>query len=141
MSGDEAVIEEHSDKQTHPRKYHIIDAAWQSQEFAQCSQMLDEWNIEDWKHTLGDRQPGGNQPRQRITLEKPRVASSSAPKGLWCNCYNKKWLKKLKPHVRAGLRIVDEDFDFTLPAYSTPSDLANDDFGLSDTDSSDKEMN
>ena len=62
MSGNEAVVEEVSDKQTHPQKYHIIDAAWQSREFAQCSCMLDEWNIEDWRHMLGDRQPGGNQP-------------------------------------------------------------------------------
>ncbi|KAI0688934.1 hypothetical protein C8Q76DRAFT_598459, partial [Earliella scabrosa] len=115
MSGDEAVVKGvEDDRQQHPRSYHIVEAAWQSDEFKAFVRMLDEWHIEDWQLKVGDRLQGGNTPRVRIALAKPRVINSPAPTGLWRNCYNPGWLRSLKEHVREQLQIIDEDYDFTL---------------------------
>lgn len=137
MSGDEEVVTENSNgtktrKQAHPRKYHIVDATWQSREFAKCSRTLDQWNIQDWEQSVGGRLPRGSGPRERIALANPCVVNSAAPRGLWRNCYSKKWLKKQKPYACKQMKIINEDFDFSLPAYSAPSDLNNADFSHTD---------
>ncbi|KAI0735955.1 hypothetical protein C8Q76DRAFT_568662, partial [Earliella scabrosa] len=115
MSGDEAVVQDSTDNRLkHPRVYHIVEAAWQSEEFKAFVRMLDQWNIEDWGVKVGDKQRGGNSPRERIPLAKPRVINSPAPVGLWRNCYSPSWLQSLKPHARERLQTIDEDYDFTL---------------------------
>ncbi|KAI0716866.1 hypothetical protein C8Q76DRAFT_575933, partial [Earliella scabrosa] len=115
MSGDEAVtMGPGDDRQKHPRVYHIVEAAWQSEEFKAFVRALDEWNIEDWRVKVGERLRGGNSPRERIALAKPRVINSAAPQGLWRNCYSPSWLASLKPHARERLQIIDEDYDFSL---------------------------
>ncbi len=126
MSGDEAEIDaDDNDRQMHPRVFYIVDAFWQSKEFKTGVRVLDGWNVEDWRQCVGDTLPGGNAPRRRIGLAEPRVVNSKAPKGLWKNCYNKKWLRTLKPHVRRKLRIINADFDFSLPTYTKPKNLTD----------------
>ncbi len=56
---------------------------------------------------------GGNPPRVRVKGTK--VEEGSVPVGIWRNCYSKKWLAKQKPSEIRRLRIIDSDFDFTLP--------------------------
>ncbi|KAI0744437.1 hypothetical protein C8Q76DRAFT_573574, partial [Earliella scabrosa] len=115
MSGDEAVVEGvDDDRQKHPRAYHIVEAAWQSEEFKAFVRVLDEWHIEDWRLKVGEKLRGGNSPRVRIPLAKPRVINSPAPIGLWRNCYSPSWLRSLKDHAREQLHIIDEDYDFSL---------------------------
>ena len=133
MSGDEAVMEtSEEDRRVHPQVYHIVEAAWQSREFKTFARDLEVWNIDDWRLTGGGRLPGGSSPRKRIALEKPRVVNSRAPRGLWRNCYNSQWLKKLSNPQRQLLNIVDEDFDFTLPEY-THAAVIDADYEFSDS--------
>ncbi|KAI0672559.1 hypothetical protein C8Q78DRAFT_952174, partial [Trametes maxima] len=42
------------------------------------------------------------------------AVGARAPPGLWRNCYDSKWLRTLKDHERRALRIVDEDYDFSI---------------------------
>lgn len=118
MSGDEAKVEnDEDDRQKHPRVYFIVDAAWQSGGLKTFVRMLDQWNISDWRQKIGDKLPGGNAPRKRVELAKPRVVDSLAPPGLWRNCYDERWLESLNPVPRARLNVVDSDYDFLLPTY------------------------
>ena len=142
MSGDEAVVESSTDnRQAHPRVFFIVEAAWQSEPFKRFVRTLDEWNIEDWRQKVGDILPGGNSPRRRVALATPRVVNSPAPIGLWRNCYDPGWLKKLKGHVRERLQIIDEDYDFSLPTYSqlNKGDMATDDTDDEDEDEDEDE--
>ena len=114
MSGDEATVETGAgDSGTSGQAYHIIEAAWQSQEFKTCMRDLDVWNIRDFDANGSS----GSRPRRRVALLEPHIVDSSAPVGLWRNCYNPSWLKTLDKPRRRLLRIIDEDFDFTLPKY------------------------
>ncbi|KAI0686178.1 hypothetical protein C8Q76DRAFT_636259, partial [Earliella scabrosa] len=135
MSGDEAVtMGTGDDRQQHPRVYHIVELAWQSEEFKTFVRTLDEWNIENFRIKVGRKLSGGNSPRERIALAKPRVIDSPAPKGLWRNCYSPTWLAALKPHVREQLQIIDKDYDFSLPTYKSPEDLNTMDWEEEDED-------
>ncbi|KAI1788737.1 hypothetical protein LXA43DRAFT_628877 [Ganoderma leucocontextum] len=114
MSGDEAAVaKEGAGTGSAGQAYHIVEAAWQSREFKICMRDLDVWNIQDF----GVDRPSGSRPRWRVALETPRVVNSTAPAGLWRNCYDPHWLKKLDAPRRRLLRIIDQDFDFTLPKY------------------------
>ncbi|PIL28469.1 hypothetical protein GSI_08507 [Ganoderma sinense ZZ0214-1] len=74
---------------------------------------LDFWNKQDFeKHRTSS-----SAPRWRVALEEPRVVNSAAPVGLWRNCYDPGWLKKLDAPRRRLLKIINEDFDFTMPDY------------------------
>ena len=120
------------DRRVHPQVYQIVEAAWQSREFKTFARDLEVWNIDDWRLDNGGRLPGGSSPRKRIALEKPRIVDSKAPVGLWRNCYNPRWLKRLKGPQKQGLHIIDEDFDFTLPDY-TPAAAFDGDYQFSDS--------
>ena len=109
MSGDE--VAENVAAGTSGQSYHIIEAAWQSREFKICVRDLDFWNIKDFD----DYGRGGSRPRCHVAVQEPRVVDSPAPAGLWRNCYDPDWLRKLDAPRRRLLRIIDEDFDFTLP--------------------------
>ncbi|KAI0708437.1 hypothetical protein C8Q76DRAFT_593952, partial [Earliella scabrosa] len=117
MSGDEAEVDSEDDsvkRQPHPRKYFIIGSAWQSKPLIEFFHTLDKWHLEDFKNGVGDQLPGGNAPRERLPHPDGRIDNTVAPRGLWRNCYDPDWLATLKPHVREQLRIIDEDYDFTL---------------------------
>ncbi|OJT09097.1 hypothetical protein TRAPUB_7 [Trametes pubescens] len=112
MSGDET---DGSDK-THPPTFLIVNARWQSLLFRLFLRTLDALYRESWATPVGDRATSGNPPRVRIEREDCRSEDSLAPIGLWRNCYDQDWLKSLRPHVRASLKIIDADYDFKLPA-------------------------
>lgn len=111
MSGDETDGLE----KTHPPTFRIVEARWQSLAFKLFLRLLDALYRENWATPVGDRATSGNPPRVRIEQEDGRSKDSLAPIGLWRNCYDPAWLKSLRPHVRASLKIIDADYDFTLP--------------------------
>lgn len=118
MSGDEPEFETDNERQTHDRVFFIVEAEWQSPELITFLRTLDAWHVYDWRQAIGDRLPGGNPPRKRVSRAVPRVVNSVAPKGLWKNCYSQAWLDKLKPHKRAELKMINSDYDFSLPGWS-----------------------
>lgn len=111
MSGDETDGEE----KTHPPTFRIVLARWQSLAFRLFLWALDVLYRECWAHPTGDRATSGNPPRIRVEREDAKSEDSLAPIGLWRNCYDQEWLKSLRPHVRASLKIIDKDYDFSLP--------------------------
>ena len=113
MSGDETDGEE----KTHPRRFRIINAAWQSIAMKTFLRLLDRLYREDWKRPLsGQRAISGNEPRFRYESHESRCTDSQAPVGLWKNCYDDGWLSRLKsPHLDE-LCIIEEDYDFGLDA-------------------------
>lgn len=111
MSGDETDGEE----KTHPPTFCIVEARWQSLALKIFFRTLDALYRECWANPIGDRATPGNPPRVRLERPDARIEDGVAPIGLWRNCYDPAWLKSLRPHVRASLRIVDADYDFVLP--------------------------
>ncbi|KAH9853717.1 hypothetical protein C2E23DRAFT_776547 [Lenzites betulinus] len=112
MSGDETDGSE----KTHSPTFLIVNARWQSLSFRLFLRTLDALYRESWATPVGDRATSGNPPRVRIEREDCRSEDGLAPIGLWRNCYDQDWLKSLRPHVRASLKIIDADYDFKLPA-------------------------
>ncbi|KAI0366437.1 hypothetical protein BV20DRAFT_952153, partial [Pilatotrama ljubarskyi] len=112
MSGDETDGAE----KTHPPKFRIVEARWQSLALKLFLRTLDALYRECWAKPVGERATSGNPPRIRLEHKDARVEDSLAPVGLWRNCYDEEWLKSLRPHVRASLNIIQEDYKFTLPA-------------------------
>ncbi|PIL26902.1 hypothetical protein GSI_10040 [Ganoderma sinense ZZ0214-1] len=119
MSGDETDGE----TKTHPPKWRIIVARWQSTEFRNFLWEIDRMYREDWGHPPHRRATGGNPPRDRVfrsasgeneTTGLSRDEDGVAPPGLWRNCYADAWLKQQAPHVISELDIVDEDYDFSF---------------------------
>ena len=111
MSGDETD----GQTKTHPPTFRIVEARWQSLAFKTFLRTLDALYRECWAHPVGRRATPGNPPRNRVEHPEARVEDGIAPVGLWRNCYDRAWLKSLRPHVRASLKIIDADYDFTLP--------------------------
>ena len=111
MSGDETD----GPVKTHPPKFRIIEARWQSLEFKIFLRTLDALYRETWAKPVGNRATSGNPPRERHEHPDARVEDGVAPIGLWRNCYNAAWLRSLRPHVRESLNIIDSDYDFSLP--------------------------
>ena len=105
MSGDETDGAE----KTHPPRWRIIIARWQSRELRNFLWSLDRMHREDWAR----RRTGGNPPRERV-LREGYDEDGTAPVGLWRNCYDQAWLQAQPAHVIRELEIVDEDYDFTL---------------------------
>ncbi|KAH9896048.1 hypothetical protein C8Q73DRAFT_628939, partial [Cubamyces lactineus] len=113
MSGDETDRDE-GGKKIHPPSFTVTEAEWPSKKYKGLMRKLGQWQNEDWKNpTLDGDYKGGSGPRQRHYVGK--IVSAPAPKGLWRNCYSKRWKAKLKPHQLRALEMVDEDYDFTLP--------------------------
>ncbi|KAL7279730.1 hypothetical protein ACG7TL_006137 [Trametes sanguinea] len=114
MSGDETDRDEKK-KKLHPALYTVVEAEWQSKKHKRLMRKLEEWHNEDWKNpTIKGDYKGGNGPRLRKYTGK--TVSVPAPKGLWRNCYSKRWKAKLKPHQLQALEMIDQDYDFTLPS-------------------------
>lgn len=98
----------------------IVEAEWQSDPLKLLLRKLDVlyqvYRLKsgriggDGKESFGR----GRGPRTRVSRPDGRIVNSEAPVGLWRNCYNPDWLKKLRPHNIKELHIVDEDYDFTL---------------------------
>ncbi|KAH9933281.1 uncharacterized protein B0H18DRAFT_870520, partial [Fomitopsis serialis] len=109
MSGDETD----GPVKTHPAKFRIVEARWQSLEFKTFMRALDTMYREDWAMPVGIRATSGNPPRFRVE-EGARVEDGVAPPHLWRNCYDEGWLKSLKIHVLQSLQIIDANYDFTL---------------------------
>ncbi|RPD53694.1 hypothetical protein L226DRAFT_456214, partial [Lentinus tigrinus ALCF2SS1-7] len=105
MSGDETDGPE----KTHPPRWRIVIAKWQSRTLRNFLWSLDRMYREDWAR----RRTGGNPPRERV-LRDGDDEDGIAPAGLWKNCYDKEWLERQPAHVIRELEIVDEDYDFTL---------------------------
>ncbi|KAI1783090.1 hypothetical protein LXA43DRAFT_904308, partial [Ganoderma leucocontextum] len=109
MSGDETD----GDAKTHPPKWRILLARWQSSELKNFLWEIDRMYREDWGHPPHKRATGGNPPRDRV--HRPDCYEEGiAPMGLWRNCYDETWLKAQAPHFVRELEIVDEDYNFTF---------------------------
>ncbi|KAI9060537.1 hypothetical protein FKP32DRAFT_1577556, partial [Trametes sanguinea] len=115
MSGDETD----GPTKTHPPTFRIVEARWQSLTLKLFLRALDDLYREMWAKPVGDRATSGNPPRIRVQRPGGRVEEGIAPIGLWRNCYDRDWLKSLRPHVRESLNIIDEDYNFTLPKPRT----------------------
>lgn len=121
MSGDVPVLI--NGKVKYPREFKIVDAEWQSQVLRDFFTTLDAMHRETFHYPVGDRLPGGNQPRVRTRPSVPEYDSkSAAPIGLWRNCYDEQWLAKLPPHLITELRIKPTDYNFTI--WQTPTATA-----------------
>ncbi len=81
---------------------------WQSRDYKDFMHGLDKI----WK--MNRRSKGGNLPRKRIELADPTWVDSEAPPGLWRNCYDDEWLRKQPHQKRIELRIINEEYDFSL---------------------------
>ncbi|KAI9069634.1 hypothetical protein FKP32DRAFT_1529136, partial [Trametes sanguinea] len=112
MSGDETDRDE-DQKKLHPPSYTVTEAEWQSKKHRRLMRKLEEWHNDDWQNpTIDGDYKGGNGPRLRNYSGK--TVNVPAPKGLWRNCYSKRWIATLKPHQLKALGIVDTEYDFTL---------------------------
>ena len=105
MSGDETDGAE----KTHPPRWRIIIAKWQSRELRNFLWTLDRMYREDWAR----RRSGGNPPRERV-LRDGYEQEGVAPSGLWRNCYDKDWLATQPDYIVRELEIIDKDYNFTL---------------------------
>lgn len=112
MSGDETD----GPKKLHHPVFRIVEARWQSLELKLFLRILDRLYREHWAEPIGERATSGNPPRERREAPDAKVVDGVAPIGLWRNCYDRDWLNSLKPHVRASLQVIDDDYDFSLPA-------------------------
>lgn len=112
MSDDETDRDEDG-KRLLPAAFTIRDAQWMSDLYRTFMRTLDDWHYDKWANGVDGVETGGNAPRTHNSLG--RVANPRAPSGLWRNCYNNAWLATLKPHQRHRLKIIDADYDFTLP--------------------------
>ncbi|KAJ3006967.1 hypothetical protein NUW54_g3733 [Trametes sanguinea] len=113
MSGDETDGE----KVEHAPVYRIILAEWQSDDLRAFLWALDAMYIKYWEKPPESRRTKGNAPRTRVLRGDSRTVPGTAPMGLWRNCYNAAWLAKKKEWEVEALQIIDEDYDFTLPAH------------------------
>ncbi len=118
MSEDETDVDAKANK-LHPPRWWIIKSTWQSRHLRKYFRKLDQHYRADWASPIryGKKgKTGGNPPRLRLKNKvNPKEKLGEVPVGLWRNCYRKKFLRTLKPSELRRLRIVDEDFDFTLP--------------------------
>ncbi|KAI0715889.1 hypothetical protein C8T65DRAFT_572658, partial [Cerioporus squamosus] len=107
MSGDETDGPE----KTHPPRWRIKIAKWQSRELRNFLWSLDRMYREDWAR----RRSGGNPPRERVLQDgEDEDEDGIAPVGLWRNCYDRDWLQAQPAHIVRELEIIDEDYDFSL---------------------------
>lgn len=114
MSDDEPVM--HGKSQRWPALFTTIRPAWRSKELGDYLHSLDDLYREDWAQPIGKRATAGNPPRTRIDEDSEvKVRHGPVPVGLWRNCYDAGWLNEQRDHVIARLRIIDSDFDFTVP--------------------------
>ncbi|KAI0711694.1 hypothetical protein C8Q76DRAFT_623107, partial [Earliella scabrosa] len=102
----------------HPPVYRIILAEWQSEELRTFLWTLDRMWREYWERPYSRRRKSGNIPRQRVLRPNSRTEHGIAPRGLWKNCYNPAWLDKLRPYERRQLKIIEREYDFTIPGPS-----------------------
>ncbi|OSC97454.1 hypothetical protein PYCCODRAFT_1428489 [Trametes coccinea BRFM310] len=128
MSGDETERDEEGHK---------------SDEYRTFMRALDDWHYH--KRYNEDEQTGGNGPRTRKPREKVAEAEATTgnpqgeatkvkvPRGLYRNCYSSTYLKTLKPYQRRALDVIDEDYDFTLPALGA-EDVDEDDGKMGNSD-------
>ncbi|KAI0323122.1 hypothetical protein GY45DRAFT_1212616, partial [Cubamyces sp. BRFM 1775] len=112
MSGDETDRDQNG-KKIHPPSFTVEELRWPSDQYKTFMCKLDESRYDSWKSpTVGGGYRGGNGPRTR--RRRGKFVDTPAPKGLYRNCYDQAWLRKLKqPHLRA-LHVIDEDYDFSL---------------------------
>ncbi|TCD61573.1 hypothetical protein EIP91_008247 [Steccherinum ochraceum] len=167
MSGDETDAPD-SERQRrklarkdHPCLFIIIDVEWRSEEFKNFCRLLDLIYRDDWADPLG--RPGivtiqqqllvdlglsrravrtkGQPPRTRVDRagQGGKIAAGAVPKNLYRNCYNADWLAALPEWRREELRIIDEDFDFTIPAELLPARLQDMELGELYEDDADEE--
>ncbi|KAI0644132.1 hypothetical protein C8Q79DRAFT_871010, partial [Trametes meyenii] len=106
MSGDETEHDADG-KRIRPLAYLIKDSAWMSDAYRTFMRTLDDWRYSKWADLNV-----GNAPR--IRKPQGKTVNVKAPTGLWRNCYSSTWLAVLKPHQRRALRIIEEDYNFTL---------------------------
>lgn len=125
MSGDETDAEPRYDG---PKKWRIIAAEWQSEAVITFFAGLDDLYR---AHSL-IRGGGGSKPRYRVRRPDGNSEATNAPKGLWRNCYNPKWLAKLRPTQVRALNVIDRDYDFSLDARA--DDSMDDNQHISDMD-------
>ena len=118
MSGDETDGEKTPDS-----NYRIIVSKWQSQELRNFLWTIDARYRHDWEHPTHRRAMGGNRPRTRV-LRPGYSEDGIAPIGLWKNCYDNDWLAEQPPYVVRELEIIDEDYNFSLPADEPSEDTS-----------------
>ncbi|KAH9944937.1 uncharacterized protein BXZ73DRAFT_39036, partial [Epithele typhae] len=111
MSGDETDDE----VKTHPPLFRMKKVPWRSQQLNEWLWTLSCQHIDNFKTPVGARASPGNPPRSRYLPTNAPDQIGPVAKGLWRNCYDRKWLRVCQPYEIAMLEIIDEDFDFALP--------------------------
>ena len=107
MSGDETDCDA---RQESLPTYRIVESRWQSDDLKAFMRSLDDMYRDNQGETTSD----GNSLHARIARVNARVEEGFAPRGLWRNCYNADWLRKLPQHKKRALKIKDTDYDFDL---------------------------
>ncbi|KAI0655858.1 hypothetical protein C8Q70DRAFT_935983 [Cubamyces menziesii] len=107
MSGDET---DHDTWHESPVKYRIIESHWQSEDLKTFMRSLDEMYCNNQSQCTTD----ANSLHTRIARVNARVEDGHAPRGLWRNCYNADWLRKLPSYKKHALKIKNADYDFDL---------------------------
>ena len=95
-------------------RFFIHRVLWMSDELRNFLRALDRLHIWDFETKILRSRAGGSAPRERVEANPIRSELGNPAKGLWRNCYNPDWLATLKPHEYRALRIIEEDYDFTL---------------------------
>lgn len=136
MSGDETDPDEPGP----PKHCLVIQPHWRSADFTHFLRQLDEIHHENWRNpmaadsmdTSSDEEDGGVHIRKRgkpfrTSGNAPRIRKvtdvrepGNVPRGLPRNCYDPTWLLKLRDWEKESLRIVDENYDFTIPRDQLP---------------------
>lgn len=96
----------------HPPVYQSRRPLWMSLELDECFVRVDELHREDW---AGGRR-AGNPPRTIVPHPKGERVRTQAPAGLPINCYDQKYVAKLKQHQKAALDIQYHTVDLSIPA-------------------------
>lgn len=115
MSGDE------TETRGPPKTYRILRPAWQSDELAEFLWRLDEIDREHWRSPVEQNSTAGNPLRIRLPPEVGKRSSNRAPSGLWRNCYHPDFIETLREWDLEALDVIDEDYDFSIPADELPT--------------------
>ncbi|KAI0652976.1 hypothetical protein C8Q70DRAFT_1059733 [Cubamyces menziesii] len=127
MSGDET---DHAGEES-PTGYRIVESRWQSDDLKAFMRHLDDRYRNYQEQLVADEKLL----HTRLAHPGARVEDSFAPRGLWQNCYNPEWLRKLPQYKRCALKVIKSDYDFDLtPVFDELEDAVMQERGSGSAD-------